>query len=73
MPDLLSNRSVYIEGGVAYVPMSDQVSLVMDEFRRMLSAALEVSGLTWSRMRMKINQCGDIIGNCKGITKDGRG
>ncbi|CDS08326.1 hypothetical protein LRAMOSA02274 [Lichtheimia ramosa] len=50
VPDLLSNRSVYIEGGVAYVPMSDQVSLVMDEFRRMLSAALEATAKALPRM-----------------------
>ncbi|OAD80787.1 hypothetical protein PHYBLDRAFT_104739 [Phycomyces blakesleeanus NRRL 1555(-)] len=50
VPDLLSRRSVYIHKGKAYVPMAEQVSLVMDEFRLRLSKALEVTSKILPRM-----------------------
>ena len=40
--DMVARRSVYLRGGTAYVPMSDQATLVMDEFKNRLAKALEV-------------------------------
>ncbi|CAG8435545.1 3692_t:CDS:10 [Ambispora gerdemannii] len=39
--DLVKRRVVYIKGGKAYVPMRDQVALVMDEFRNRLDKTLK--------------------------------
>ncbi|KAI9030926.1 eukaryotic and archaeal DNA primase, large subunit-domain-containing protein [Phycomyces nitens] len=50
VPDLLSRRSVYIHKGKAYVPMTEQISLVMDEFKLRLSKALEVTSKILPRM-----------------------
>ena len=45
---------MYILQGKAYVPMSEQVSIVMDEFRATLSAALEV--IIWILERLEKNK-----------------
>ena len=42
VPDLVARRAVYVANGKAYVPMSEQISMVMDEFRNRLSKSLEV-------------------------------
>ena len=42
MPDLVARRAVYLKGGKAYVPTTEQLSLVMYEFRQRLAKALEV-------------------------------
>ncbi|CAG8530033.1 12976_t:CDS:2 [Ambispora leptoticha] len=39
--DLVRRRVVYIKGGKAYVPMRDQLALVIDEFRNRLDKALK--------------------------------
>ncbi|CAG8596831.1 13606_t:CDS:2 [Racocetra fulgida] len=41
VPDLVSRRAVYIRAGKAYVPLSEQVTLVVGEYRKKLSAALD--------------------------------
>lgn len=43
--DLVEKRRVFLEKGMAYVPVSQQISLVLAEFSRRLDAALEVSKL----------------------------
>ncbi|KAF9363010.1 hypothetical protein BGX34_005082 [Mortierella sp. NVP85] len=48
--ELVGRRQVYVQGGKAYVPMRDQVDLVLDEFRQNLAHALEVTGLALPRM-----------------------
>lgn len=40
--DLVEKRRVYLEKGMAYVPVSQQISLVLAEFSRRLDLALEV-------------------------------
>ncbi|KAI8148521.1 DNA primase large subunit Spp2 [Fennellomyces sp. T-0311] len=50
VPDLISRRNVYVAQGKAYVPMSAQVSIVMDEFKARLSAALEATYKAIPRM-----------------------
>lgn len=39
---LVGRRQVYVQGGKAYVPMRDQVDLVLDDFKEKLADALEV-------------------------------
>ncbi|EEB07539.1 DNA primase large subunit Spp2 [Schizosaccharomyces japonicus yFS275] len=41
VPDLVERRSVYISRGNAYVPFSEQVSLVVDDFEQKLLMAME--------------------------------
>lgn len=43
VPDLVGQRKVYIKGGMAYVPQSLQISLVLQAFGAKLEKALEVS------------------------------
>ncbi|CAG8830759.1 13068_t:CDS:2, partial [Gigaspora margarita] len=43
VPDLVARRAVYIKAGKAYVPISEQVTLVVVEFRKRLSAALDLA------------------------------
>ncbi|KAF7721124.1 hypothetical protein EC973_005389 [Apophysomyces ossiformis] len=50
VPDLVSRRAVYVRRGKAYVPMSEQVSVIMDEFRARLLKALEVTSKALPRM-----------------------
>ncbi|KAF9992714.1 hypothetical protein BGZ79_002738 [Entomortierella chlamydospora] len=47
---LVGRRQVYVKGGKAYVPMADQVVLVLDEFKERLSNALEVTARALPRM-----------------------
>ncbi|KAG0234114.1 eukaryotic and archaeal DNA primase, large subunit-domain-containing protein [Mortierella sp. GBAus27b] len=47
---LVGRRQVYLQGGKAYVPMADQVVLVLDEFKERLSSALEATGRALPRM-----------------------
>ena len=42
VPDLVGSRRVYIAGGMAYVPQSLQISLVLQAFSHRLEKALEV-------------------------------
>jgi len=50
VPDLVSRRSVLLRRGKAYVPMTEQISLVMDEFKARLSKALEATAKALPRM-----------------------
>lgn len=43
VPDLIAQRKVYVKGGMAYVPQSMQISLVMQTYAARLERALEVS------------------------------
>ncbi|KAG0329536.1 hypothetical protein BGZ99_001538 [Dissophora globulifera] len=47
---LVGRRQVYVQAGKAYVPLADQVVLVLDEFKERLSNALEVTGRALPRM-----------------------
>jgi DNA primase large subunit len=38
---MVSNRTVYVKKGKAYVPMSDQVNIVMLEYKNYLERALD--------------------------------
>lgn len=46
--DLVGKRRVYLSKGQAYVPMSQQISLVLAEFNSRLDQALDVSCLVTS-------------------------
>ncbi|KAF9179128.1 hypothetical protein BGZ50_007209 [Haplosporangium sp. Z 11] len=48
--DLVGRRQVYVQAGKAYVPLADQVVLVLDEFKERLSHALEMTGRALPRM-----------------------
>ncbi|CAM0137401.1 unnamed protein product [Umbelopsis sp. WA50703] len=50
VPDLISRRSVLLRRGKAYVPMTEQISLVMDEFKARLSKALEATAKALPQM-----------------------
>lgn len=43
MPHMVATRSVYVRKGKAYVPMSDQINLVMLEFKKYLLKALDAT------------------------------
>ncbi|KAG0230815.1 hypothetical protein BGW42_000680 [Actinomortierella wolfii] len=45
VPGLVGRRDVYVKGGKAYVPMADQVTMVLDMFRDRLSDSLEACAL----------------------------
>ncbi|KAF9026511.1 hypothetical protein BGZ52_006614 [Haplosporangium bisporale] len=47
---LVGKRQVYVHAGKAFVPLADQVVLVLDEFRERLTQALEVTGRALPRM-----------------------
>ncbi|KAF9100597.1 hypothetical protein BGX27_000324 [Mortierella sp. AM989] len=47
---LVGRRQVYIRGGKAFVPLQEQVDLVLDEFKEHLSNALEITGRALPRM-----------------------
>ncbi|KAG0349249.1 hypothetical protein BG004_000029 [Podila humilis] len=47
---LVGKRQVYVHAGKAYVPLADQVVLVLDEFKKRLQQALEVTGRALPRM-----------------------
>ncbi|CAG8657314.1 9260_t:CDS:10, partial [Paraglomus brasilianum] len=48
--DMVARRSVYLRGGTAYVPMSDQATLVMDEFKNRLAKALEITAKEFPKL-----------------------
>ncbi|KAI9483560.1 MAG: eukaryotic and archaeal DNA primase, large subunit-domain-containing protein [Benjaminiella poitrasii] len=50
VPHMISNRSVYVKGGKAYVPLNDQINLVMMEFKNHLSRALEATSKLLPRL-----------------------
>ncbi|ORY06696.1 DNA primase large subunit Spp2 [Basidiobolus meristosporus CBS 931.73] len=50
VPDLIQRRQVYVRKGKAYVPMSDQAALVVNEFKNHLSQALEATAKALPRM-----------------------
>jgi DNA primase large subunit len=43
VPELVEHRKVFVKWGMAYVPIREQMSLVMNEFTRRLEESLEVS------------------------------
>jgi DNA primase large subunit len=43
VPELVEQRKVYLSDGLAYVPMQEQMTLVISEFSRRLDEGLEVS------------------------------
>lgn len=47
---MVANRSVYVRRGKAYVPMSEQINLVMVEFKNHLIKALEATNKLLPRM-----------------------
>lgn len=47
---MISNRSVYIKQGKAYVPMSDQINIAMSEFKNQLTKSLEATSRILPRM-----------------------
>ncbi|CAO0803387.1 unnamed protein product [Mucor circinelloides] len=50
VPLMVANRSVYVRRGKAYVPMSDQINLVMVEFKNHLMKALDATSKLLPRM-----------------------
>ncbi|KAF9904093.1 hypothetical protein EC991_003068 [Linnemannia zychae] len=50
VPGLVGRRQVYLQGGKAFVRLSDQVVLVLDEFKERLSLALEATGRALPKM-----------------------
>lgn len=50
VPDLVQQRRVYLEGGKAYVPTSEQLSLVLAEFQSRLERALEQTARVLPRL-----------------------
>jgi DNA primase large subunit len=42
VPELVDQRKVYLKAGLAYVPMKEQMSLVMSEFTKRMEEAMEV-------------------------------
>ena len=49
--DLVRQRRVYLEGGFAYVPASDLVSIVANQFRMHLSKQLSSMARAWPALR----------------------
>lgn len=47
---MVATRSVYVRKGKAYVPMSDQINLVMLEFKKYLMKALEATSKLLPRL-----------------------
>ncbi|KAI7868588.1 eukaryotic and archaeal DNA primase, large subunit-domain-containing protein [Spinellus fusiger] len=48
--ELVFRRSVYVKGGKVYVPMGDQISLLMDEYKVYLLKAMEATAKLLPRM-----------------------
>lgn len=48
VPDLVEQRRVYLSEGLAYVPMKEQMTLVMNDFSKRLDTALEVGPISLS-------------------------
>ncbi|CAB4422260.1 unnamed protein product [Rhizophagus irregularis] len=51
VPDLVARRAVYLKEGKAYVPITQQLSLVMYEFRQRLAKALELASKSFITLR----------------------
>ncbi|GBB83688.1 hypothetical protein RclHR1_10380011 [Rhizophagus clarus] len=51
VPDLVARRVVYLREGKAYVPVTQQLSLVMYEFRQRLTKALELASKSFITLR----------------------
>jgi DNA primase large subunit len=49
VPDLVGQRKVFIKHGMAYVPQTFQISLVLQAFESKLEAALEVSSIHFDK------------------------
>ncbi|KAI8092754.1 eukaryotic and archaeal DNA primase, large subunit-domain-containing protein [Halteromyces radiatus] len=50
VPDLVRRRGVYVHKGKAYVPMSNQISLVQDEFKKRLAKMLQATAKALPRL-----------------------
>ncbi|KAK9464705.1 eukaryotic and archaeal DNA primase, large subunit-domain-containing protein, partial [Lipomyces arxii] len=50
VPELVEARKVYIEDGIAYVPESQQLALILTEFSDRLSRALEITARALPRL-----------------------
>ncbi|KAK4683846.1 DNA primase large subunit, partial [Tremellales sp. Uapishka_1] len=50
VPDLVATRQVFIKGGMAYVPQSRQISLVLQAFSTRLEKALELTAKNLPRL-----------------------
>ncbi|BFZ58191.1 DNA primase subunit pri2 [Savitreella phatthalungensis] len=50
VPDLISQRKVYLKNGMAYVPAAEQLSLVSAEYAKRLAAALEQTARAMPRL-----------------------
>ena len=50
VPDLIAARRVYLQNGMAYVPVSEQLSLVSAEYANRLSDALELTARALPRL-----------------------
>ncbi|KAI8069021.1 eukaryotic and archaeal DNA primase, large subunit-domain-containing protein [Gilbertella persicaria] len=50
VPHMVGNRSVYLNKGKAYVPMTEQINLVMLEFKNYLQKALEATAKLLPRL-----------------------
>jgi DNA primase large subunit len=46
VPDLVESRRVFLRGGKAYVPIREQMTLVVNEYQKRLDHALDVSLFT---------------------------
>jgi DNA primase large subunit len=51
--DLVQNRTVFIKKGNAYVPLSNQISVIINEFRQNLKRSLDYLGENFSKMKIK--------------------
>lgn len=50
VPDLVSMRKVFISSGMAYVPVSEQLSLISAEYAEKISAALQMTARALPRL-----------------------
>ncbi|KAK9237296.1 eukaryotic and archaeal DNA primase, large subunit-domain-containing protein [Lipomyces kononenkoae] len=50
VPELVESRKVFVKGGVAYVPASQQLSLILTEFSEKLEKALEITARALPRL-----------------------
>lgn len=50
VPDLVAMRRVYLQAGMAYVPVSEQMSLIAAEYTSKLSTALEMTARALPRL-----------------------
>lgn len=50
VPELVEGRRVFLKGGMAYVPVREQMSMVLAEFTSRLEKALEVTSIPFDEM-----------------------